>query len=176
MSDELTFQQVGAFGERAVEAELLRNGWTPANVNSTVKNAKDYDIIAYKGHMEVRLRVKACRHDQPGFQFGGLTEVETEGFPKNDFTVLVRMGRDRSKDQFYVVPTAVVRKQIRQHADDYLSIPKKDGDPRKNLGHWTLHLGDLKSGKERSSHGYAKRWAQFLEGWPLLDSAFRQDS
>jgi len=178
MNDKLTFQQVGAFGERAVEAELLRNGWIPANVNATVKNAKDYDIIAYRPHVkgEIRLRVKACGHDQPGFQFGGLKKVEIEGFANNDFTVLVRMGRDRSKDQFYVVPTSVLRKQIRKHADDYLNIRKKDGGDRKNLGHWTLHLADLKSAEERSSHGYAKRWEQYLENWKLLEGSLQQKS
>jgi hypothetical protein len=176
MNDKLTFQQVGAFGERAVEAELLRNGWMPANVNATVKNAKDYDIIAYRPNTEgeVRIRVKTCRHDQPGFQFGGLIEVETEGFPENDFTILVRMGRDRGNDQFYVVPTIVLRKQIRQHRDDYLSVRRKDGEDRKNLGHWTLHLADLKSGKERSSHGYARRWAQYLDGWNALEAAIQR--
>jgi hypothetical protein len=40
----LSNQAVGAFGERAVEAELLRHGWIPANVNATVKNAADFDI------------------------------------------------------------------------------------------------------------------------------------
>jgi hypothetical protein len=39
MSIWINAQSVGAFGERAVEVELLRRGWIPANVNATVKNA-----------------------------------------------------------------------------------------------------------------------------------------
>ena len=36
-------QAVGAYGEKMVEAELLRRGWLPANVNATVKNAAEFD-------------------------------------------------------------------------------------------------------------------------------------
>jgi hypothetical protein len=45
----LSNQAVGAYGEKAVEAELLRHQWIPSNVNATVKNAAEYDLIAQKG-------------------------------------------------------------------------------------------------------------------------------
>jgi hypothetical protein len=48
MSIKISPQAVGAFGEHAVEVELLRHGWIPANVNATVKNAANYDIFARK--------------------------------------------------------------------------------------------------------------------------------
>jgi hypothetical protein len=41
---KITHQAAGAFGEKAVEAELLRHNWIPANINQTVKNAADFDI------------------------------------------------------------------------------------------------------------------------------------
>lgn len=169
MKTKLTPQMVGAFGERAVEAELLREGWVPANFNHTVKNAANYDIVAYKGRSEVRLRVKTCGPSQPGFQFGGFKgEVETKGILKNDFTILVRMGTERAKDQFYIIPTSTVRKQIKDNREQYLGTPKRDGESRKDLGHWTLHLAALRSGEDRPSHGLEQRWAKFRENWKLL--------
>jgi hypothetical protein len=170
MKSELTAQKVGAFGERAVEAELLRRGWIPANVNPTLKNAADYDIFAYKDPTEVHIRVKTCGPFQPGFQFGGFNgEIETTGIRENDFTILVRMGRDRVADQFYVVPTLTVRNQLKAHRKHYLETPKRDGQARKDLGHWTMHLADLRSGEDRPSHGLARRWAQYLGKWELLE-------
>jgi hypothetical protein len=41
-------QLVGAFGERAVEAELLRRGWLTANINASIRNVKDFDLFAVK--------------------------------------------------------------------------------------------------------------------------------
>jgi hypothetical protein len=169
MKTKLTAQMVGAFGERAVEAELLREGWIPANVNPTVKNAANYDIVAYKGRTQVYLRVKTCGPSQPGFQFGGFKgEVETKGILDNDFTILVRMGTERTRDQFYIVPTSIVRKQIRANREQYLRTPKRDGGSRKDLGHWTLHLAGLRSGEDRPSHGLEQRWARFRENWKML--------
>lgn len=170
MKGELTAQKVGAFGECSVEAELLRRGWIPANVNSTLKNAADYDIFAYKEPIQVYIRVKACGPSQPGFQFGGFKgEIETTGIRKNDFTILVRMGRDRATDQFYVVPTLIVRKQLKAHRKHYLEMRKKDGEARKDSGHWTMHLADLRSGEDRPSHGLERRWAEYLGKWELLE-------
>jgi hypothetical protein len=43
-TDAITPQAAGAFGEKAVEAELLRRKWIPANVNPTVKNAAKWRL------------------------------------------------------------------------------------------------------------------------------------
>jgi hypothetical protein len=51
-------QVVSAYGEKVVEAELLRSGWLPANVNETVSNAANFDIFAQKGDRIVSIQVK----------------------------------------------------------------------------------------------------------------------
>src|SRR5215470_3386155 len=94
----LSHQAVGAFGERAVEAELLRRGWIPANVNATVKNAADFDIYAVKEGRTVHLRVRACGPGLRAFLFGGFVsgeQVKVGRFSNTDFTVLVSMSSDR---------------------------------------------------------------------------------
>jgi hypothetical protein len=53
-------QLVGAFGERAVEAELLRHGWVTANVNTSIRNVKDIDLFAFKSTRSLHIRVKTC--------------------------------------------------------------------------------------------------------------------
>jgi hypothetical protein len=36
----LSKQLIGAYGEKAVEAQLLRNGWATANINSSFKECR----------------------------------------------------------------------------------------------------------------------------------------
>jgi hypothetical protein len=66
----LSAQAVGAFDEKAVEAELLRRGWIASNVNASIKNAADFDIFALKGARIVRIRVKTCGPGFDAFVFG----------------------------------------------------------------------------------------------------------
>lgn len=89
----ITPQAVGAYGEKVVEAELLRHGWVPANVNKTVPNAEDFDILAYKGETLVKLRVKACGPEKGEFIFPPF-QAEQQ-FSHHDFTILVKMGNKR---------------------------------------------------------------------------------
>ena len=92
---DITTQAVGAYGEKIVEAELLRHGWLPANVNKTVPNAATFDIFAYRAKNLVAVRVRACGHEQNGFVFTKFKPDET--FAPHDFTVLVKMGADRKR-------------------------------------------------------------------------------
>ncbi len=112
-------QATGAFGEKAVDAELLRRNWMPANVNPTVENAAMFDIFAWKkdGHRDrsVQIRVKTCKPGMMGLLWGGFrpdNPITTKGISETDFTIVVRMGKSRTDDRFYVVPTAVVWKEI----------------------------------------------------------------
>jgi hypothetical protein len=167
-----TPQAVGAFGERAVEAELLRRNWIPANVNATVKNAADFDIYAVKKGHTVHLRVRPCGPDSRAFQFGGFDpgeQVKIRKFSDADFTVLVSMSSDRNRDQFYVLPSRVVREEIALRQKEYLSAPKRDGAPRKDSGHWTLRLKKRKDGRKRAGWGLEDKWKQYLEAWHLLE-------
>jgi len=142
---------VAAFGERAVEAELLRHGWIPANVNATVKNAADFDIYAVKNGHTVHLRVRACGPDSRAFQFGGFDpgeQVKVGKFSDTDFTVLVSMSGDRNRDQFYILPSRVVREEIALRQRHYLSVAQTRWDSEKR--HGTLDTATRKA-KRRSA-------------------------
>ena len=166
-------QLVGAFGERAVEAELLRHGWLAVNVNSSVKNAADFDIFALKNNRTIQVRVKTCGDDVEGFQFTfkpGQSIPQT-GIADSDFTVLVRMGKSRASDNFYVLPTIEVRKEIAARQRDYLAPLTKKGMPRKDNGHWTLRFAGRKDGRQEGGYGIQERWQKYLDAWILLDDS-----
>lgn len=171
MSVWISAQAVGAFGERAVEAELLRRGWIPANVNSTVKNAADFDIFAVKEGKMVLLRVRACAPDARRFQFGGFEPeepIQLENFKTNDFAVLVSISSDRAKDEFYIMPSHVLREEIILRQKDYFAVAKKDGTKRMDTGHWALHLAKRKDGQQQGGYGLAEKWAKYRDAWDLL--------
>jgi hypothetical protein len=66
---DITTQAVGAYGEKVVEAELLRHGWMPANANKTVANAAAFDIYASWKKNLVAIRVRACGPTKAEFVF-----------------------------------------------------------------------------------------------------------
>ena len=171
MRIKISPQAVGAFGEHAVEVELLRHGWIPANVNATVKNAADYDIFARKDAKTVWLRVRACAPDSRIFQFGSFEPgkpVRMEVLEKNDFTVLVAISSNRTKDEFYVMPSHVVREEIILRQKDYLAVPKKDGTKRKDTGHWALHLAERRDGQQQGGYHLEEKWKEYRDAWGLL--------
>jgi hypothetical protein len=104
IKSKITAHAVGAFGEKAAEAELLRRYWIPSNINATVKNAVDFDIIAYKNSCDaVRLRVKTCGPGQNAFQFSfdSGKDISFDNLDSLDFTILVRMGEVREDDHLH---------------------------------------------------------------------------
>jgi len=170
-------QAVGAYGEKAVEAELLRRGWLPANVNASVKNAEAFDIFARKTGQFVGLRVKTCGVGWQAFQFNFPRDREIKTTVEaTDFTILVSMGDTRARDEFYILPTREVRAAIAAHRSHYLATLKRDGSRRKDTGQWTIYLKNLASGLERPSHGYAETWRSYLDRWDILDGTFASEA
>jgi hypothetical protein len=165
----LSEQLIGAYGEKTVEAELLRRGWITSNFNASVKNSKDFDIAAFKGHSIVHLRVKACRPAAGSFAFNWPKgkEFETKSLAKNDFAVLVATGREREDDVFYVLPTRAVRSALRAYRRDYLEKPKRDGTARNDMGRWDLRL--RKQNTNKLGSGFEKTWNRYRENWKILE-------
>jgi len=174
-SKHLAPQSVGAAGEKLVEVELLRRHWLTANVNASIRNAEGYDIFAQRSDTRVSIRVKTCSARLEAFQFGGFHKkpfVPPEGFPPRDFTVLVLLGAKYGADEFWVMPTLTLRKQLANNAKEYLSQCTRAGTDRIDTGQWTLHLHSLKDESDmRQGYGNRKRWEMYANAWHLLEKA-----
>jgi hypothetical protein len=168
---QITHQAADAFGEKAVEAELLRHNWIPANINQTVKNAAKFDIYAMKADRpdrSVQIRVKTCRPKMTAFLWGGFSPGETittADITASDFTVVVRMGERREGDRFYVVPTTVAWKEIAKRQLEHKN--KESGV--KEIGMWRLSFSDRKDGQQEAGRGIERKWGQYEGAWDLLD-------
>ena len=90
-------------------------------------------------------------------------------FSDTDFTVLVSMSGNRNRDQFYVLPSRVVREEIALRQRHYLSVAKRDGTARKDTGHWTLRLAKRRDGRQEPGYGLEEKWKQYLEAWNLFE-------
>jgi hypothetical protein len=169
----ITSQAVGAYGEKTVEAELLRRGWITSNINISIKDAANFDLFALKHQQPVQIRVKTCGPNSSAFQFRlrpTQNDLPNDKFGKSDFTILVRMGTTRDQDEFYILRTEMVRQTIAKYRSEYLATPKVTGDARKDTGHWALHLPGA---KERANRGFAEKWAKYRNNWALLEGKQR---
>jgi hypothetical protein len=90
-----------------------------------------------------------------------------------DFTVLVRTGEARADDQFYVVPTNVVRCEVNAREKVYLALLRKDGTDRKDTGRWaSRHVDPPKQDQVNASAlGESDDVGTML---PLLQSFWRR--
>ena len=158
-------QVVAAYGEKIVEAELLRNGWLPANVNETVSNAANFDIFAQKGDHVVAIQVKACGPEAEGFSFSRFYPSREPG--AKEFTVLVKMGKRRETDLMFVVPTRELHKDIRAFRDASVKAEIKD------VGKWMLRLHEphkVRKEHRRYGYGFARKWEKWLNNWKQLET------
>ena len=170
---KLSSQLVGAYGEKVVEAALLRLGWMPSNINATVKNAKRFDILAQAPDWKraVPIRVKTCGPDQEAFQYNfKVGPVPMDDLNDIDVTVLVAMGKVAAGDRFYVVPTRIVRLALEAARVAFYSVPRRDGGKRVETTQITLWLRPLRRGKDDNQHGFAQRWECYRDGWGLLSA------
>jgi hypothetical protein len=169
-ANKMTPQAVGAYGEKMVEAALLRLGWIPSNVNASVKNAARFDIVAQgpQGQL-VPIRVKTCGPGQEAFQWGLKPgPVPMHDLQEVDFTVLVAMGEKAAEDRFYVVPTRDVREALEAGRVSFYRVYRKDGERRVETGQITLWLRPLRSGKDNCQYDFARKWARYINQWYLL--------
>jgi hypothetical protein len=157
---DITTQAVGAYGEKIVEAELLRHGWIPANANKTVPNAAVFDIFAYRGKSLAAIRVRACGPTQNEFVFRKFDPDET--FATHDFTVLVKMGANRKDDEIYVIPTSCLHRDVERYRQQGTEAGMKDV-------RWTLYLDDHPSDKLQCRRGFRKKWAAYRDHWTQLE-------
>jgi hypothetical protein len=83
------------------------------------------------------------------------------------------MGSERINDEFSVVPTRLVLEELATYKGHYLSVPTRNGSPRKDDGQWALRLSDLKD-EERPGYGLARRGEPYCNNRTILDSESAQ--
>ena len=170
----ITGRAAGRAGELMVQSELERRGWSTANLNTDHPNAPAYDILAWKGSTQILVDVKTVRPQYPrGMEKqGGAVKKgkapTTAGIGRNEYTVFVFMAQERTSDQFYIIPTRVVRRVQAARWTDYYASPKRNGQKKVVSGHLSLRWAPAPDGESRPGWGLATKWARYLGAWDAL--------
>ena len=148
---------IGNAGEYYVVAELLSRGVVAA---LAPRNAPGFDVLATKEERTVRLRVKSKREQYTDWQW----VVKKDGAifrslcAHADFIVLVNLAGDRTNLGFWIVPTRVVDKWLRDDFANWLATPGAKGQQR-SAANTKRHLNFPR---------FEERLGPFREAWNSL--------
>jgi hypothetical protein len=156
----------GNAGEFFVLAELTRRGWTAA---LTARNNRAYDILAKRDDEFAAIRVKTKTAVSDAFRWSAKLEGEIflELTNKDDFCVLVDIPGDMNVGPtYYVVPTPVIDKWLKDDFHTWVATPGAKGqqraiDNRQRIVH-------LDGDPTRLSYGYRQKLAPYKGAWDTL--------
>ena len=168
MARQIAAAFIGNSGEFFVLAELTRRGWTAA---PTARNNRAYDILASRGDVFARIRVKTKARPFTLFQWNAKRngDIFLDMTAKRDFCVLVDIPEGGSAGPvYYVVPTTQIEKLLRHDFRTWVTTPGAKGQQRaENNKRRIIYVDDDSS---RSAHGYRQKLAPYLGAWNLLGS------
>lgn len=163
-----TNQLRGILGENLVVNDLLYRGWIAMNLNTTINNAPNVDVIAIKESKKVSIQVKTSTLSQPIVQVGYGHKnpfLNNKKGPLADFIIFVRMENPKNYET-YIVPVDIAEKEISNSYNIWSSTPKRDGTKRKAFPA-SIYFNLNKNRPEESN--YIEKWKCYLDAWHLLE-------
>ncbi len=158
---------IGLSGKFLVAAHMAIRGW---EVVHTSHGHPGYDLLAHKGGRVVGIRVKTASDTTIKWtaKEDRLLAHYRPGNP-DDFTAMVLLdGGGVQEARVYVVPTDIVVAAVERDNELYHRHPNRDGSTRKETDFRVMRF----SGKDRpanTAYGYAEKFAEYIDGWRLLD-------
>jgi hypothetical protein len=151
----------GQMGEALVVAELGRLGIV---ATSFAGNVRDIDILAYANGKSLPIQVKAQKLGNPGVNAtkylniqldGDIQSVKSKvkGVNRKLIYVLVKIGAQHSKDEFYIFTQGVVQDLVNKEYPRYLKQCEPKGRPEgrrprnPETTHCSYYLEDLQAYK-----------------------------
>jgi len=165
MRREVPSAFAGNAGEFFVLAELTRRGWT---AGLTARNNRAYDILAKRGDEFAGIRVKTKTSISTVFQWNAKAdgEIFLELSARNDFCALVDIPESDGAATYYIVPTAMIDKWLREDFKSWVTSPGAKGQQRAEDNRRRLFYVDDQTTK--LAHGYLEKLAAYKGAWHLL--------
>ena len=148
---------IGNTGEYYVVAELLKRRIIAAQ---TPRNVIAFDILATNGNQTVKIRVKTKSAQYDHFQWN----VKGDGSifrmlgKKDDYMVLVNLKSGNERPDFFVVPTAIIDKWLRDDFDKWVSTPGAKGQQRSREN----------KGRHLKYHKYVDALKKYQDAWESM--------
>ena len=166
----------GALGESIAVTELLWNGWAPANLNQTISNSPNVDLLAIKENTKVSIQVKTSGENSKNMlQVGnGVKDkiFNTKEGPKADFIVFVRI-LNIYEHECYVVPVKEAERVAQLTMHDWINTNKRDGSKRE--GNFPLCIRFEPNKNRLDVSNYKEKWSKYLSAWHLLEGAVKDN-
>lgn len=173
MMKKVSQQELSRLAELAVEAELTKRGWLVGNFNASIKNAAVYDLFAVKNNFKTTLRVKGVRLDKNlvgnllyAVKKNGEVFLNLHKKNQSDLSVIVGL-KDGDPENYYIVPTYIIDKELKNNHKLWLKTPKKDGTPHKDSNLRQIRFDDK---TDRISGGHKITWAKYKNNWKMLEN------
>lgn len=151
----------GNAAQLLVASELNRRGWLAA---VTLGNTPHVDVLCSNqdGTRFAFIQVKSFHIKKRSCTVGVKAEnVYTENF----FWVIVGLSDEADqKDAFYIVPAAVMSKNVRILHEKWLKTYKKNGEPQRDNAIRNVHVGKSKFEYDIS---------EWKERWDLIGNAMK---
>jgi len=165
-------QTTGRIGELSVELELTSRKWLVGNFNSNIQNAAVYDLFAVKKNNKKLIRVKSYSlfdQDKGTIQYTsrktGEIFLDLLKDNKDDFVILCGVSDGKVKE-YFILPTLVVDKTLKESNRIYHLGKKKDGSKRKVTSHRAIFLQES---KDHYWCGWRRKWNEYLNNWDILE-------
>ena len=152
---------IGNAGEYLVVGELLKRGIIAA---PAPRNNPGFDVLATNGTNSLNIRVKSktpaakswvwmCRRNDPH------KTILRNICGSSDFSVLVDLGGDDAKPEYYVIRTTDLDKELKAIYQRWLDSPPKRGKPR-SADNLMRRIGDTE---------HQQKWlSQWKNKWSLI--------
>ena len=145
-------------------AELLAQGFQAFMAD---RGNPAFDIAVDVSGRTSMIRVKTTRHSDVQWSAKKSGDVFLEGRRERDFVAIVDLRHGVRAAVIYLVPTAVVERELADNHREYLSHPKPDGESRKDTNKRVIRL-DGEDRPTNQAFGYARKWARYREAWDQL--------
>ena len=169
-------QTTGRIGELSVELELTSRNWLVGNFNSNIQNAAVYDLFAVKKNNKKLVRVKSYslfndgskKFDKGTIQYTsrktGEIFLDLLKENKDDYVILCGV-RDGKVQEYFILPTLIVDKTLKEANRVYHLTSKRDGTPKKKTSHRAIFLQES---KDHYWCGWRRKWNKYLNNWDIL--------
>lgn len=132
------------------------------------RSNKAFDVACVVGEKTTLIRVKTTTADACKWSAKKDGSIFSDMRSNGDVVALVDLRKGVSQADIYFIPTPVVSQTLKSNHADYISHPKKNGEPRKDTTLRAVYLcGEPKPTDK--GWGYDKTWEKYKWAWNQLE-------
>lgn len=157
----------GNAGEHLVMAELLMQGFDAYMAD---RGNPDFDVACgWNSTLRMtRLRVKTASDGNAVWSAKKDGRIFAKMQPRDDLVVICDLTKGIRGADYYIVPTSIIERTLVENHNHYVSLPGRNGQPRKADTNFRVLRFSGKHREANPSYGYHEKFAEYCNNWDLL--------